>query len=148
MSCPFRAHAIKRTNTSSDTFQHFASKILILPLANRWIIVPKQKENDAQHSQKQHLQKFNEISRSTHLVDWIPPKKKTFQLSDEPWLTKGQGAMTSRIITLAVAASALAVAASALAFSASALAVAASASSRACSASYQHFSVTTAYNTW
>ena len=108
---------------------------------------------------------FNEDS-----LGWLNlDKEKALQLSDEPWLTKGQGAMTRRIITLAVAASALAVAASALAFSALALAVAASASARSCitlvvaasalalaasasshccSASYQHFSVATAYNTW
>ena len=87
-------------------FQHFASKILFLPLANRWIKVPKQKESDAQHSQKQHLQKFNDIARSTHLVDWIPLKKPGRQIAMAHGLGKGQGAMTSRIITLAVAASA------------------------------------------
>ena len=104
--CPLRADAIKRTSKSSDMFQHFASKILILPLANRWIIVPKQKENNAQHSQEQHLKKFNDISSSTHLVDWIPPKKPGPQIVMAHGLGKGQGAMTSRIITLAVAASA------------------------------------------
>ena len=87
---------------------------------------------------------FNEDSRGWLNLD----KKKALQLSDEPWLTKGQGAMTRRIITLAVAASASARSCITLAVAASALALAASASFRSCSASYQHFSVARAYNTW
>ena len=59
---------------------------------------------------------FRNSTKFQGALTWLiisRPKKKALQLSDEPWLTKGQGAMTRRIITLAVAASALAVAASA-----------------------------------
>ena len=93
--CPARVKHmlfIQRANQATcSTILHFASKILILPLANRWIKIPQKKQNDAQHGQKQHL-KFNEFSRSTNLVDWIPESGEEKKgpgiviLNYEPWL--------------------------------------------------------------